>query len=528
MAESADAKKELNPLLQQLVQQLVAPLTEAAKTFSAVVAESLTKEMEKTTKAFKEAHPAIAKVNSEIIGWSSVVAEATGSVATMTGNARDMIRNTRELRQEITDVLDSTRALDGVRLRFMFAGDAIKRFASSAKSNAFDAVRQGATRAAEGIGRFTSGARSMATTAAGGARNLIQLAAGYARTAVGAALAAVRTVAMALAQRVAAIATRAWAIVQGLLNVVMSLNPIGLVIAAIALLVGAIVLAYKRSATFRSIVQAAFTAVKNVVVNAINVIRNVVAVVWPYIAGVIRIAVTIIRAYITVYFTAIRLIITAVWIVIRAVISGAVTAVVHTIQGIGRVVGIVRDAFNRARSAVGNAISGVVDFVHKLPGRVIATLGNLGQTLYSKGRDLITGFINGIRDMAGHIVSAIKDFIIDKIPGPIQRALGMHSPSRLMAEIGRNIGEGLVVGIDASGDRVSRAMARLIPTPRSATIRPAVAALATATAAKASAGPAGARDGRPVTVNVYPRAGQSEQEIGRVAAREIAWAAKRS
>ena len=31
----------------------------------------------------------------------------------------------------------------------------------------------------------------------------------------------------------------------------------------------------------------------------------------------------------------------------------------------------------------------------------------------------------------------------------------------------------------------------------------------------------------PVTVNVHPRAGQSEYEIGRVAAREVAWAAKR-
>ena len=30
-----------------------------------------------------------------------------------------------------------------------------------------------------------------------------------------------------------------------------------------------------------------------------------------------------------------------------------------------------------------------------------------------------------------------------------------------------------------------------------------------------------------MTVNVYPQAGQSEYEIGRIVARELAWAAKR-
>src|SRR5262249_39302122 len=47
------------------------------------------------------------------------------------------------------------------------------------------------------------------------------------------------------------------AIAQGLLNLAMSLNPIGLIIIAIVILVGLLVLAYQRSSTFRAIVQAA-------------------------------------------------------------------------------------------------------------------------------------------------------------------------------------------------------------------------------------------------------------------------------
>jgi phage-related protein len=444
----------------------------------------------------------------------------------MSANATGMIRNTRELRQEITKMLDSTKALDGVRLRFMYAADAIKRSGTAA----------------------------------------LQTATNVARAAAAKTLAAAKAV-------VLTVATKAWAIAQAAINLAMRLNPIGLVITAITLLVAGLILAYQRSTTFRNIVNAVFTVVKNHVVGAINVIRNIVAVVWPYIVKVIQSAVTVIRVIVTTYFTIVRVIVTSVWTAIRtlitvvwkaivtvvttyiaivrtvvttvfnairtvisgvwngirSIISGAVSAVVNTIRGVSRVVGIVRDAFNQARSAVGNAIGGVIDFVRGLPGRVVNTLGNIGRTLYDKGRELIQGFINGIRDMAGRIVSAIKNFILDKIPGPIKRFLGASSPSQLMADIGRNIGEGLAIGIEASGDLVSKAMTRLVPVPRATTIRPAVAALTMAAAATVTGPLATAIRGagtEPVTVNVYPRAGQSEYEIGRIAAREVAWAAK--
>ena len=58
------------------------------------------------------------------------------------------------------------------------------------------------------------------------------------------------------------VVTKAWTAAQSVLDAVMLANPVGLVVAAIAALVVGLVIAYKSSATFRSVVQGAFNGVK--------------------------------------------------------------------------------------------------------------------------------------------------------------------------------------------------------------------------------------------------------------------------
>ena len=65
----------------------------------------------------------------------------------------------------------------------------------------------------------------------------------------------------AAASKAMAVASLIWAGAQKVLNAVMRANPIGLVITAIALLVGGFILAYKKSETFRNIVDGALRAV---------------------------------------------------------------------------------------------------------------------------------------------------------------------------------------------------------------------------------------------------------------------------
>lgn len=72
----------------------------------------------------------------------------------------------------------------------------------------------------------------------------------------------VATAAAAVAQKTVAIATKAWAAVQKVLNLVLSANPIGIVITAIGGLVAALVAAYNKSENFRSICNQVWAVIK--------------------------------------------------------------------------------------------------------------------------------------------------------------------------------------------------------------------------------------------------------------------------
>ena len=72
----------------------------------------------------------------------------------------------------------------------------------------------------------------------------------------------VATVAAAVAQKTVTIATKAWAAVQKVLNLVLSANPIGIVITAIGGLVAALVAAYNNSEDFRNICNQVWAVIK--------------------------------------------------------------------------------------------------------------------------------------------------------------------------------------------------------------------------------------------------------------------------
>ncbi|MGW3057681.1 phage tail tape measure protein [Streptomyces goshikiensis] len=108
----------------------------------------------------------------------------------------------------------------------------------------------------------------------------------------------------------------------------------------------------------------------------------------------------------------------------------------------------------------------LVNWVRGLPGMISSGIGNLGDLLYDKGADVVRGLYNGVRSMGSWLRSQLMSFAKNMIPGPIAKALGIHSPSRVMArDIGRWIPAGLVKGIESGSGAVERTMSNLVTPP---------------------------------------------------------------
>lgn len=121
---------------------------------------------------------------------------------------------------------------------------------------------------------------------------------------------------------------------------------------------------------------------------------------------------------------------------IRSVISGGVNFI-RRIWSIG---------WNGIKAAIQLHARIILQIARELPTRIRGFFTSLPGKLREIGRNIIDGLINGIRG-AWHKVTAVVSGLVDMIPGPIRKALGIHSPSRVMRDIGRWITEGLVKGM---------------------------------------------------------------------------------
>lgn len=96
----------------------------------------------------------------------------------------------------------------------------------------------------------------------------------------------------------------------------------------------------------------------------------------------------------------------------------------------------------------------IIDKVVGLKDKVVGALKGAGTWLVQTGKDLVQGLLNGVGDFG----KKISSWFLDKIPGwiktPFKKALGIKSPSRVFKGYGKNIGEGLVNGVDSMNKKV--------------------------------------------------------------------------
>lgn len=220
------------------------------------------------------------------------------------------------------------------------------------------------------------------------------------------------TIAKAAAEKAAAIGTKALAAAQWVLNAAMRANPIGILITALIAVGAALVLAYKKSETFRNIVNGVFAAVGVGVRAMLNVVRVVFNAMRKVIGTALGVIARIIRTYVAVY----RRVFTVVWNAVKTVTKGAFTGI---------------------KNLVTTPLTAIVSFVRGVPGKLLA----LGSKFKNAGKSVIGKFIDGIgrvggaaADFASKIWGAVKAAInsgIDKLNGLLEfdfkvKGIGFH------------------------------------------------------------------------------------------------------
>ncbi|MFF3310476.1 phage tail tape measure protein [Streptomyces sp. NPDC002952] len=152
-------------------------------------------------------------------------------------------------------------------------------------------------------------------------------------------------------------------------------------------------------------------------------------------------------------------------------------------------------AFTSFRNAAAVKVTSFLSWTAGIPGRISRSIGSLSTLLTQKGKNVVQGLWNGIQGMGGWLKSKIMGWAKSVIPGPVAKALGISSPSKVMArQVGRWIPAGIVAGINSGTPALDRTMANLVNTPT-----PSAAAMAmTASSGAATASGAAGEGGRSV------------------------------
>lgn len=113
-----------------------------------------------------------------------------------------------------------------------------------------------------------------------------------------------------------------------------------------------------------------------------------------------------------------------------------------------------RNVWANIKNWASNAASWVVTKVReigewfgRLPSMITGALAGAGNWLVNTGRNLLIGLWNGIAGAASWLYSNVRNFFAGLLPGWARDFLGIHSPSRVFAEMGKQIPAGLAVGI---------------------------------------------------------------------------------
>lgn len=138
----------------------------------------------------------------------------------------------------------------------------------------------------------------------------------------------------------------------------------------------------------------------------------------------------------------------------NAIKDGVTTAWENTKNAVINTAKSIVDGAAQAWEDMKTGVSNAVD-------RVKETFDTIRQIdLLQIGKDIIDGLVNGIRSKIDDVVNAVKD-VAGSITGKIKDVLNIHSPSRVMAELGMFTSQGLAEGMLDGARYVDRASSQI-------------------------------------------------------------------
>jgi tape measure domain-containing protein len=147
---------------------------------------------------------------------------------------------------------------------------------------------------------------------------------------------------------------------------------------------------------------------------------------------------------------------------IGKVIEAGVNIIVNFLIGISnKIPAIIDTAFkviisfiNGLANAIRNNHNAIYDACSNLISAIVEAITDLMPKIVDVGKNIIKGFTKGFSSMGSTLVNAAKGVVGDAVEG-VKKFLGIHSPSRVFAEIGKYSVLGFAGGLDKFGSLAS-------------------------------------------------------------------------
>ena len=163
------------------------------------------------------------------------------------------------------------------------------------------------------------------------------------------------------------VVTKLMTVAQGALNLVMSMNPITLIVIAIVALIAILVVLWNKCEWFRNGVMTVINAIWNAIKTAFEFVKNIVVTVFTFIWDIIKKYVTFwINLFTTVktavqsVFTSIKNIISNVFSTIWGVITGVISKIKSAFTAVGSFIKSVFNGVKNAIVTIFSTISGII------------------------------------------------------------------------------------------------------------------------------------------------------------------------